>query len=374
MDISSFILLNSICILIGMLLDLLIGDPIGFPHVVIMIGKLISFLEKRLYKNTDSDEQKEKSGSLIAFLVPSITIVLIGIILVIAFKIHPVAYVLIESFLCWQAVAARDLAYESMRVYKALKGEKITLPDFENGGKITIDAALDDIKVAEDDNDTAKEKTASQKKLENGRRAVSLIVGRDTQALDETGVTKAAVETVAENTSDGIIAPLFYMFIGGGALAVMYKAVNTLDSMLGYKNEKYMHFGSGSAIQDDYWNFIPSRLSALLICAAAAILKMDHKNAFRIWKRDRFKHESPNSAQTESACAGALNIQLAGDASYFGHIKHKETIGDPIRPVEKEDIPRACKLMYASTVLMILIGLIIRLLVYIVYNIDFKTL
>ena len=370
MDISSFILLNSICILIGMLLDLLIGDPIGFPHVVIMIGKLISFLEKRLYKNTDSDEQKEKSGSLIAFLVPSITIVLIGIILVIAFKIHPAAYVLIESFLCWQAVAARDLAYESMRVYKALKGEKITLPDFENGGKITIDAALDDIKVAEDnnDNDTAIEKTASQKRLENGRRAVSLIVGRDTQSLDETGVTKAAVETVAENTSDGIIAPLFYMFIGGGALAVMYKAVNTLDSMLGYKNEKYMHFGSGSAIQDDYWNFIPSRLSAFLICAAAAILKMDHKNAFRIWKRDRFKHESPNSAQTESACAGALNIQLAGDASYFGHIKHKETIGDPIRPVEKEDIPRACKLMYASTVLMILIGLIIRLLVYMVYK------
>jgi adenosylcobinamide-phosphate synthase len=291
---------------------------------------------------------------------------LIGIILVIAFKIHPVAYVLIESFLCWQAVAARDLAYESMRVYKALKGEKITLPDFENGGKITIDAALDDIKVAEDDNDTAKEKTASQKKLENGRRAVSLIVGRDTQALDETGVTKAAVETVAENTSDGIIAPLFYMFIGGGALAVMYKAVNTLDSMLGYKNEKYMHFGSASAIQDDYWNYIPSRLSALLICAGAFFLKMDHKNAYKIWKRDRFKHESPNSAQTESACAGALNIQLAGDASYFGHIKHKETIGDPVRPVEIEDIPRACRLMYASTALMILIGLLIRGLAYLV--------
>lgn len=349
MDITSFILLNSICILIGMLIDLLIGDPIGFPHVVILIGKFISFLEKRLYKNSDNDKQKERSGSIVAFLVPATTIILIGIILVIAFKIHPAVYVIIESFLCWQAVAARDLAYESMRVYKALKGEKITLPDFENGGKIIIEA-----------------ETADQTKLDNARRAVSLIVGRDTAALDETGVTKAAVETVAENTSDGIIAPLFYMFIGGGALAVMYKAVNTLDSMLGYKNEKYMHFGSASAIQDDYWNFIPSRLSALLICAGAFFLKMDHRNAYKIWKRDRFKHESPNSAQTESACAGALNIQLAGDASYFGHIKHKETIGDPIRPVETEDIPRACKLMYASTALMIIMGLLARGLVYIV--------
>ncbi len=349
MDIASFIFLNSICILIGMLLDLMIGDPIGFPHTVIMIGKLISFLEKRLYKNSDDDKQKEKSGSLVAFLVPSTTIILIGIILVIAFKIHPVVYVLIESFFCWQAVAARDLAYESMRVYKALKGEKITLPDFVNGVKPEVTP-----------------KTSDEKKLENARRAVSLIVGRDTDALDETGVIKAAVETVAENTSDGIIAPLFYMFIGGGALAVMYKAVNTLDSMLGYKNEKYMHFGSASAIQDDYWNFIPSRLSALLICAGAFFLKMDHKNAYKIWKRDRVKHESPNSAQTESACAGALNIQLAGDASYFGHIKHKETIGDPVRPVEIEDIPRACRLMYASTALMILIGLLIRGLAYLV--------
>uniref|UniRef100_UPI0025CB7884 adenosylcobinamide-phosphate synthase CbiB n=1 Tax=Butyrivibrio sp. TaxID=28121 RepID=UPI0025CB7884 len=259
-------------------------------------------------------------------------------------------------FLCWQAVAARDLAYESMRVYKALKGEKIILPDFENGGKIVLEEV------------PGSSASDRNKKLDNSRRAVSLIVGRDTAGLDETGVTKAAVETVAENTSDGIIAPLFYMILGGGALSVMYKAVNTLDSMLGYKNDKYMHFGSASAIQDDYWNFIPSRLSALLICASAFCLKMDHKNAFRIWKRDRLKHESPNSAQTESACAGALDIQLAGDASYFGHIKHKDTIGDPIRPVDKEDINRACWLMYASTFIMILIGLVLRLLVYLIIS------
>jgi adenosylcobinamide-phosphate synthase len=359
MAISSFIIFNTICILTGIVLDLLVGDPIGFIHIVIVIGRYISFLEKKLYKDTDDDKTMEFKGSVIAFIVPVTVMILAGIVLVISFKIHPSVYFVIESFLCWQAVAARDLAYESMRVYKALNGEKITIPDFENGGKIVLDAVNKSALEGEDVQNLLK-----KQKLENARRAVSLIVGRDTDSLDETGVIKAAVETVAENTSDGIIAPLFYMFLGGGALAVMYKAVNTLDSMLGYKNDKYMHFGSASAIQDDYWNYIPSRLSALLMCLAAFFTKMDHKNAYRIWKRDRYKHESPNSAQTESACAGALNIQLAGDASYFGHIKHKDTIGDPVRPVERDDIKGACRLMYATSFLMMMIGLIIRILVY----------
>ena len=359
MTISSFIIFNTICILTGIVLDLLVGDPIGFIHIVIVIGRYISFLEKKLYKDTDDDKTMEFKGSVIAFSVPVTVMILAGIVLVISFKIHPAVYFVIESFLCWQAVAVRDLAYESMRVYKALNGEKIAIPDFENGGKIVLDAVNKSALEGEDAQNLFK-----KQKLENARRAVSLIVGRDTDSLDETGVIKAAVETVAENTSDGIIAPLFYMFLGGGALAVMYKAVNTLDSMLGYKNDKYMHFGSASAIQDDYWNYIPSRLSALLMCLAAFFTKMDHKNAYRIWKRDRYKHESPNSAQTESACAGALNIQLAGDASYFGHIKHKDTIGDPVRPVEKDDIKRACRLMYATSFLMMMIGLIIRILVY----------
>ena len=359
MAISSFIIFNTICILTGIVLDLLVGDPIGFIHIVIVIGRYISFLEKKLYKDTDDDKTMEFKGSVIAFIVPVTVMILAGIVLVISFKIHPAVYFVIESFLCWQAVAARDLAYESMRVYKALNGEKITIPDFEHGGKIVLDAVNKSALEGEDAQNLLK-----KQKLENARRAVSLIVGRDTDSLDETGVIKAAVETVAENTSDGIIAPLFYMFLGGGALAVMYKAVNTLDSMLGYKNDKYMHFGSASAIQDDYWNYIPSRLSALLMCLAAFFTKMDHKNAYRIWKRDRYKHESPNSAQTESACAGALNIQLAGDASYFGHIKHKDTIGDPVRPVERDDIKRACRLMYATSLLMMMIGLIIRILAY----------
>lgn len=359
MAISSFIIFNTICILTGIVLDLFVGDPIGFIHIVIVIGRYISFLDKKLYKDTDDDKTMEFKGSVIAFIVPVTVMILAGIVLVISFKIHPAVYFVIESFLCWQAVAARDLAYESMRVYKALNGEKIAIPDFEHGGKIVLDAVNKSAIEGED-----AQKLLKMQKLENARRAVSLIVGRDTDSLDETGVIKAAVETVAENTSDGIIAPLFYMFLGGGALAVMYKAVNTLDSMLGYKNDKYMHFGSASAIQDDYWNYIPSRLSALLMCLAAFFTKMDHKNAYRIWKRDRYKHESPNSAQTESACAGALNIQLAGDASYFGHIKHKDTIGDSVRPVESDDIKRACRLMYATSFLMMMIGLIIRILVY----------
>lgn len=359
MTISSFIIFNTICILTGIILDLLIGDPIGFIHIVILIGRYISFLEKKLYKNTDDDKTKEAKGSQIAFIVPVTVIILAGIVLVISFKIHPAVYFVIESFLCWQAVATRDLAYESMRVYKALNGEKITIPDFENGGKIVLEA----LNKSGAEGESEGEQLGRQK-LENARRAVSLIVGRDTASLDETGVIKAAVETVAENTSDGIIAPLFYMFIGGGALAAMYKAVNTLDSMLGYKNDKYMHFGSASAIQDDYWNYIPSRLSAILMCLAALFTRMDHRSAYRIWKRDRYKHESPNSAQTESACAGALGIQLAGDASYFGHIKHKDTIGDPIRPVERDDIKRSCKLMYGTSFLMMALGLIIRVLVY----------
>lgn len=355
MEAGSLILLNTMCIMIGMLMDALVGDPIGFMHIVIVIGKFISFLEKKLYKYDDDRKLQEAKGSLIAFIVPSVAIIIAGIVLDMAFKIHPVLYVIIESFLCWQVVAAKDLAYESLRVYKALNGERIVLPDFENGGKVVLEEV------------PGKTDESKSLKLNNARRAVSLIVGRDTQTLDENGVVKAAVETVAENTSDGIIAPMFYMFIGGGALALMYKAVNTLDSMLGYKNDKYMHFGSASALQDDYWNFIPSRLSALLICASAFFLKMDYKNAYKIWKRDRFKHESPNSAQTESACAGALDVQLAGDASYFGHIKHKDTIGDPNRPVEKEDIKRACKLMYASTFLMLLIGIAVRMLILLAF-------
>ncbi len=199
-----------------------------------------------------------------------------------------------------------------------------------------------------------------RKRLDEGdlpaaRYQVSMLVGRDTAELTETQVAKAAIETVAENTSDGVIAPMLWMMIGGPTLGFLYKAINTMDSMLGYKNEKYLNFGRCAAKVDDAANFIPARLSALGMIAAAAFTGFDGKNAARIWKRDRRKHASPNSAQTESVCAGALHIQLAGNAFYFGKLYEKPFIGDPDRPVEAADISRSCTLMYGTSVILLVL-------------------
>lgn len=228
--------------------------------------------------------------------------------------------IIIESFWCYQILATKSLKVESDRVYTALTEEG----------------------------------------LEAGRKAVSMIVGRDTQNLTEEGVTKAAVETVAENTSDGIIAPLCYMLIGGAVLGFAYKAVNTMDSMVGYKNEKYQYFGTAAAKLDDIVNYIPARISAVLMILAAYITKMDGKNAARIFKRDRYNHKSPNSAQTEAVMAGALDVQLAGDAWYFGKLHKKPTIGDPIRKIEREDIRRSHVLLYATAILALAAGMILK--------------
>ena len=196
--------------------------------------------------------------------------------------------------------------------------------------------------------------------LPAARIAVSRIVGRDTQALTAEGVTKAAVETVAENASDGVIAPLLYMLLGGAPLALTYKAINTMDSMVGYKNTQYLYFGRAAAKLDDIANYLPSRIAALLWVAAAALTGNDARSAWRIWRRDRRNHASPNSAQTESACAGALNVQLAGPAYYFGEYYPKPTIGDAVRPIEPEDIRRANRMMYAESLLALALGLVIR--------------
>ncbi len=192
--------------------------------------------------------------------------------------------------------------------------------------------------------------------LTGARQAVSRIVGRDTEALTAEEVAKAAVETVAENFSDGVAAPLFYMLLGGAPLALAYKAVNTMDSMVGYKNDRYRHFGRAAAKLDDGANFIPSRLAALAWIGGAAIAGQDAGNAWRIWRRDRRNHASPNSAQTESACAGALGVRLGGPARYFGKLYEKPTIGDALRPVEPEDIPRANRTLYAAAVLALTAG------------------
>jgi adenosylcobinamide-phosphate synthase len=199
---------------------------------------------------------------------------------------------------------------------------------------------------------------------EEAREAVSMIVGRDTKELDEAGITRAAVETVAENTSDGMIAPLLYMAIGGAPLGFLYKAVNTMDSMIGYRNDKYQYFGRAAARLDDLLNFLPSRISGILMILVSRPLGLDGKNALRIFLRDRKKHASPNSAQTEAACAGALHLRLAGDASYGGKVHHKPYIGDDDRPIEAEDIARAGRLMYGASGAALAICVLIRLALY----------
>lgn len=318
----------------GFVLDLLIGDPHFIPHPVRLIGSLISFCDKRL--NCDAGYNisekklnliKYKRGMLLAFTVIFATFAMSVIIIVAAYSINLYAGVIAEAVMTWQILATKCLRVESMRVYDALRTDG-------------VDA---------------------------GRRAVSMIVGRDTSVLDAAGVTRAAVETIAENTSDGVIAPMLYTAIGGPVLGFVYKAVNTMDSMLGYKNDKYMYFGRFAARLDDVVNFIPARISAYLMIAAAFIggRQFDGKNAYRIFKRDRFNHASPNSAQTESVCAGALRVQLAGDAVYFGKLVKKKYIGDGLREIEYEDIKRANRLMYITAFLCELLSVAVMGLVLI---------
>ena len=307
----------------GFVLDALFGDPAWLPHPVVYMGKAISKLEKFLRPRLPKTPQGELlGGAIVAFCLPVGTFLLTGLVCWGAARLHPLLGLAVQMFWCGQALAARGLVQESTNVYKELKK-----PD-----------------------------------LPGARKAVSRIVGRDTAELTAEGVTRAAVETVAENASDGVIAPLLYMLIGGAPLALTYKAINTMDSMLGYKNEKYLYFGRVPAKLDDVANYIPSRLAALLWVAAAAFTHNDAKGAWKIWRRDRRRHASPNSAQTESACAGALGVQLAGPAYYFGQYYPKLTIGDALRPIEPEDILRANRMMVAESILALAIGLGLRVL------------
>ena len=308
----------------GFVLDLLFGDPAWLPHPVVYMGRAISALEQRLRARLPRTPQGELlGGAILAFCLPVGTFLLTSLVCLGAAALSPWLGLAVQMFWCGQALAAKGLAQESTRVYREL-----IKPD-----------------------------------LPAARRAVSRIVGRDTQNLTLEGVTKAAVETVAENASDGVIAPLLYMLLGGAPLALTYKAINTMDSMLGYKNEKYLYFGRAAAKLDDAANYLPSRIAGLLWVAAAALTGNSASGAWKIWRRDRRNHASPNSAQTESACAGALGVQLAGPACYFGEYYDKPTIGDSLRPIEPEDIRRANRMMYAESLLALAIGLAVRLAV-----------
>ena len=310
-------------ILAGFIMDLLIGDPHWMYHPVRVIGKLITFLEDMLRKTFPKTKDGErKSGFVLVVLVCGISVFTVWGLMKLAYYLNFWCGFLLEVIMCYQLFAVRSLKDESMKVYKEL----------------------------------------AKQDLEASRKAVSMIVGRDTENLTIEGVTKATVETIAENTSDGTLAPMFYMFIGGPVLGWFYKAVNTMDSMVGYKNEKYLNFGRYAAKFDDVMNFIPARLCGWLMILASMFLKMDWKNAKKIFVRDRFNHASPNSAQTEAVMAGALRIQLAGDAWYFGKRYEKPIIGDALRPVEIEDIPRANRLLYAAAIVSLIIFSVIRLL------------
>lgn len=310
-------LIPALPMLIGFLLDVCIGDPYHFPHPIRLIGRMISKLECIIRKKCSN---LRAGGFILAVIVLCVSSLIPFAILLLCYHIHIALGIIAESILICYLLAARNLCDESMKVCRAS----------ESG-------------------DT-----------ERARKAVSMIVGRDTAVLDRSGILRAAVETVAENTSDGVTAPLFYIALAGASGGFFYKAANTMDSMIGYKNEKYADLGRFAAKLDDILNYIPSRLSALLMIAVCPLLHLDAKNAYRIWRRDRRNHASPNSAQTESTCAGALHLRLAGDAWYFGELHKKPYIGDDDRPIEPADIRRANRLMYGTSVLMLMISAAVR--------------
>lgn len=316
---TELIIYQTAAIAVGFLIDFIVGDPYSIPHPVVAIGKLISFFDRRL-RHGENDRRDISRGIITAVLVMLISTAVPALLLVLLWHLHHLAFFAVECIMCWQIVAARQLVRESQKVRREL-----------------------------DRGDTEK-----------ARSAVANIVGRDTDVLDADGICRAAVETVAENTSDGVIAPLFWMILFGAVGGFFYKSVNTMDSMLGYKNDKYIYFGRAAAKTDDAVNFIPSRISALLMILACPLCGLDMKNAWRIFRRDRFKHASPNSAQTESVTAGALRVRLAGDAVYGGVLHKKEFIGDPIRGIEPKDITRAGNLMYVSSLFMLIIGILLR--------------
>jgi adenosylcobinamide-phosphate synthase len=304
-------------------LDLLFGDPHGFPHIVVGMGKLISGLEKALRRCLPKTNRGERRGGLLlVILMLAICTGLPLFILLLAYRYSPWLGMALEALLIYQQLAAKSLRKESSKVYERL--------------------------IAGD--------------IGKAKHELSMIVGRDTEKLDEEGITKAVVETVAENTSDGVIAPLLYITVGGAVLGCLYKAVNTMDSMVGYKNSKYINFGRVAARLDDAFNFVPARLAAQLMIAATYICGMDVENAKRVYLRDRRNHASPNSAHTEAVVAGALGVQLAGDARYFGKMYTKPFIGDALRVIEPEDILRTNHLMYVAAFLMFIFSILVRIL------------
>ena len=321
--------ISLVALVMGYILDLIFGDPYWMPHPVRFIGNLISILEKVIRRFMPKTKRGEYIGGIIlTVMVVSISMVIPLVIILMAKSINTYLALTVETFMCYQILATKSLKVESMKVYDEL----------------------------------------AKNDLPSARKAVSMIVGRDTKDLTFSGVAKAAVETVAENTSDGIIAPMIFIAIGGAPMGFFYKAINTMDSMVGYKNEKYMNFGRFAAKLDDVVNYLPARISAYQMILSSFFLRYDYKNAFKIYKRDRYNHASPNSAQTESVCAGALDVQLAGNAYYFGKLYEKPTIGDDIREINYDDIKKANRLLYCTSFISIVIISVIKITIILMVN------
>ncbi|MBO3445019.1 adenosylcobinamide-phosphate synthase CbiB [Clostridium sp. CCUG 7971] len=301
--------MNILSIFIGYITDLIIGDPYSFPHPVIYIGKLIKSVENNIRKMCKSDKALKIGGFLLWFITVGLTYLITYLVVKVS-SFNSVIFIVVNSFIVYTTLATKCLKDEAVKIYEVLKSGD----------------------------------------LEKSRVQLSYIVGRDTTSLNESEIIRATVETVAENTVDGIIAPMFYAFIGGAPLAMAYKAINTLDSMVGYKNDKYMNLGFASAKIDDIANYIPARISVLLMTIGSLILSYNYKNCFKIAVRDRKNHKSPNCAYSEGSVAGALGIQLGGTNIYFGKAVYKPTIGDKLREIEIDDIVRTNKIMYASSI------------------------
>ncbi len=307
-------------IVIGYILDLIIGDPYGLFHPIRWIGSFVRKLEKLLLKETDSNSSKKFKGLLLLLIVMSTSFIIPYVILYIAFKIHIVLFIIIESFMIFQIFATKCLDVETKKVFRALKN-----------------------------ND-----------LKEARHYISYLVSRDTKEMTEEDIIKAAIETISENLADGVIAPICFVMLGGAPLGWFYKSVNTLDSMVGYKNDKFLYYGFASAKFDDVLNYIPARITALIILLSGVFLKLNVKNGFKMMLRDRHNHASPNSAYPESAAAGLLSIQLGGKASYFGLVSEKPTMGDKIKEVEVNDLKNTSKLLYTTSFIGFVIMLVIK--------------
>jgi len=310
-----------ISLTIGFILDFIIGDPENKYHPVRIIGKMCTSLEKifrRILKNN-----LKLAGAIVWLISFIVTFLITYFIVKICNKASIYFGIIVESILIYFCISSKGLIVEGSKVIKHLV----------------------------------------QNDIEEARHALSFIVGRDTANLDKESIIRAVIETIAENMSDGVIAPLLYAGIFGAPLSMAYKAVNTMDSMFGYKNDKYKEFGYYPAKLDDLFNYIPARITGILIIIASFVLKYDYKNSFKIYRRDRYNHSSPNSAHPESAMAGALNLMLGGSNYYFGKLFKKPNIGDDLKNIEICDVKRCNKILYVTSILGFFIALLLRTII-----------